>query len=417
MSASDAARSGGTCGRILCLLLMIAVCRAADEKDALDHFYNLEYDEAIAGLRAAVRANPEDPRRYNGLAQALFYREMYLSGSLESELATGDTPLLGRPRLEPGPGILHEIESAIGKAMALAKQRLAEKPGDTTALFELGVAHAARANVEFFVRKAWFKGLRATARSRQLHNKVVELDPEFVDARLTQGAHDYLISQLPFAYKMVGSVIGFRGDRRRGIRTVELVAREGQRRRVTAQLLLSVVYRRERQPELAVPLLLNLIEQYPRNHLYRVELAQMYADAGDMTASVRTLDEVEKRIRTRAAGFSRLTVDRVGFLRGHIQFRHRLLSEAARTLRSVVARGEQVEPETRALAGLRLGQTYDLLERRPEARTAYQGAIVAQPVSEAARLSRRYLLSPYRDQKGKEAAADYAAAADGVSQN
>ncbi|MCP5117286.1 MAG: hypothetical protein GY953_41205 [bacterium] len=125
----------------------------------------------------------------------------------------------------------------------------------------------------------------------------------------------------------------------------------------------------------------------------------MYTDAGNMPAAIESLDQVEERIRAGAPGFDRLPVSRVRFLRGHLQFRGRLLAEATETLHSILDQADAVEPETRALAGLRLGQTYDLLERRPEARNAYEVAIMAQPVSEAARLSRRYLLSPYREDK------------------
>ncbi|MCP5119452.1 MAG: hypothetical protein GY953_52290 [bacterium] len=150
---------------------------------------------------------------------------------------------------------------------------------------------------------------------------------------------------------------------------------------------------------MAVPLLLDLIDRYPRNHLLPVELAHMYADAGDMSNSMGTLDEVEKRIRDGAPGFSHLTVNRVSFLRGHIQFRHHQLAEAVATLAPLLDQQREVEADTRALAGLRLGQTYDLLERRREALATYRVAVLAEPLSDAARLSRRYQLSPYRDKK------------------
>jgi tetratricopeptide (TPR) repeat protein len=388
------------------LLLVLAAGRAAGAGDPFDHFYNLEYDEAIDALRAIVRQSPGDARFRNELAQALLYREMYRSGELDSELVTGDTELVRRPHLKPSPEVLDEIESSIRAAIAIAEQHLADHPGDVATLFELGVAHEASASVNFFIHKAWLKGLRDAARARRLHDRVAGMAPAFADSRLIPGAHDYLISQLPLAYKMVGAVIGFRGNKKEGIRAIEAVARDGDRRRVSAQMLLAAIYRREKQPDLAVPLLVNLVARFPRNHLFPVELAQMYADAGDMAAALRTLDGIEEQIRSHRPGFTRLTVDQARFLRGHIQFRRGLLAEAAQTLRSIADRGDQVAPETRALVWLRLGQLADLRDQREAAQAAYRESIAAQPVSDGARRARLFLLSPYRDKPAGAAVTD-----------
>jgi len=296
--------------------------------------------------------------------------------------------------------------------LGLAKRILAGAAGRTGALFQLGVTYTARANVHFFVRKAWYDGLRDVVKARQLHGKVTALDPGHWDAALTLGAHDYLISQLPMGYKIAGAVLGFRGNRKRGIATIEIVSREGHWRRVSAQMLLSVIYRREGQPELAVPVLLGLIEAYPRNHLFPLELAQMYADAGDMPMAMETFDKTERKVEDGAPGFDRITVHRVRVLRGHTQFRHGLLSEASATLRGIVEDNGEVEPEIQALAWLKLGQIHDLGGERSDAKSAYLAAINVQAVSEAARQSRQYLLNPYQERESPKPAPERAAVED-----
>jgi tetratricopeptide (TPR) repeat protein len=45
---------------------------------------------------------------------------------------------------------------------------------------------------------------------------------------------------------------------------------------------------------------------------------------------------------------------------------------------------------------MRLGQIYDLKGRRQEAIQAYRRAIAYAPESDAAKESRRYLITPYR---------------------
>ena len=76
-----------------------------------------------------------------------------------------------------------------------------------------------------------------------------------VDARLIQGVHDYVVGSLPWHIKLVGFLAGFRGDKQEGIRTLEEVAARGDQNRVDAEVLLCAIYRRERLPRKAVPLL------------------------------------------------------------------------------------------------------------------------------------------------------------------
>ena len=57
--------------------------------EGFDHFYNLEYDQAIADFETAIARNPASPDLHNHLAQTIVFREMYRNGALESELVSG----------------------------------------------------------------------------------------------------------------------------------------------------------------------------------------------------------------------------------------------------------------------------------------------------------------------------------------
>src|SRR5690349_17642444 len=67
---------------------------------AYEHFYNLEYDQAIAILRNGVPGAPDSPAVHNYLAQCIQFREMFKVGALESELVTGNNSFLRRPRID-----------------------------------------------------------------------------------------------------------------------------------------------------------------------------------------------------------------------------------------------------------------------------------------------------------------------------
>src|SRR3954453_12079956 len=75
-----------------------------------EHFYNLEYPDAIAYFRKDVARHPNDPETWNNLAQGLLYSEMYRAGALESELVSGSNPFARRERMQPSPEVAREFD-------------------------------------------------------------------------------------------------------------------------------------------------------------------------------------------------------------------------------------------------------------------------------------------------------------------
>ena len=245
-----------------------------------EHFYNLEYDQSIAEFRRLVATDPANPNFQNHLAQAVLYREMFRGGALESELVSGTNPFIRREKLGASNEATKEFDSAIKRAMDISQARLDKNQNDVTALYALGVSHGLRANYNFLVRKAWMDSLKDATAARKAHNRVVELEPDNIDAQLVQGVHDYIIGSLPFHLKILGFIAGFHGDRESGMKTLQLVAAKGNANRYDAKVLLAAIYRREKKSEQALPLLNELIERFPRNFLFRLETVQMYSDLG-----------------------------------------------------------------------------------------------------------------------------------------
>jgi len=55
-------------------------------EDGYRHFYNLEYEQALADFDKAAALDPKSPDLHNHAAEAIVFREMYRDGALESEL-------------------------------------------------------------------------------------------------------------------------------------------------------------------------------------------------------------------------------------------------------------------------------------------------------------------------------------------
>lgn len=359
-------------------------------------FYNLDFETSIAAFRGQAAAAPRSPSARNHLAQALLYREMYRSGALESELVTGANSFLRRPNMNPPPEVQRDFEETLREAMTLASARLAAAPRDREALYALGVSHGLRANYNFLVRREWLSALRDATEARKLHRRAVEADPEFLDARLVEGLHDYIVGSLPLGYRMLGFLAGFHGDRNRGIRTLEEVAAKGVRNRIDAQVLLAAIYRRERQPAKAIPIAGALAERFPRNVLYRLELVHMHADLGERNKALELLADVERRRAAGEPGYAAFSAEKLAVLRGNLLFWFGSLGGALEQLTAASASADRLDLNAALLAWLRLGQTQDLRGEREAARAAYGRAIALAPQSEIAAECRSYLKKPYR---------------------
>ena len=378
------------------LRITAAVTEDAATAKAFDHFYNLEYEQAIAAFEAVARQHPQQPEPHNGIAQSLLYREMLRNGALESELVSGNNSFLRRPKVNTTQETEARFQSEVARAMSLAQARLDKNPRDTDALYARGVSEGIKSNYDFLVRKAWRDSLSEATTARKLHNQVTELEPSNYDARLLQGVHDYIVGSLSWFYKSLGFLAGFHGDKEQGIRTLQEVARKGRYNKVDAQILLCVLYRREEKPRLAVPLLEEISRAYPRNYLFKLEQSQTFSALGDKKKALAVLDQIEILKQEKAPGYANLAPEKVLYQRATIQFWYRDLDPALENFKKVTAHASELDLNTGVLSYMRQGQIHDLQNHHSLAIPQYQAAINFAPQAEAAKESKRYIGTPYR---------------------
>jgi tetratricopeptide (TPR) repeat protein len=370
--------------------------------EAADHFYNLDFDQALALYDQAAAASAGDAEIHNHLAHTLLYRELFRNGALESEMVTGNNSFIRRAKFEVPADVDRRFTAEVGKAMALSQARIAKNSRDTRALHALAVSYALRANYGFFVKKTWMASLSDSTKAHKLETQVTDLDPSNYDAKLIQGGYDYIIGSLPWSWRMLGFIGGYRGDKQRGINTITEVAKKGKENKADAEMTLCALYRREGQTARAIPLVVGLIERFPRNYLLRFEVAQMYAATGQRNSAIDTLSEIARRKRENVPGFGRIPWEKIYYETGNLLFWFNDLDNALDNLKRVTATPEQlkeIDLNTGVLALMRQGQIYDLQNRRGEAVKVYQQAVQFAPEAEAARESRNYIGSPYKRQR------------------
>ncbi len=362
-------------------------------------FYNNEYGKAYAYFKANLKAHPDDPDSYNHLAQVILYSELFRDGALESQMVSGSNPFLRSPKLAISPQGRAEFANCIDQALTLSRAALDKDPQDIHALYSSGVAHGLRANYSFLVEKAWTDSLRDAAAANKANKQILALDPHFVDAGLIVGLYQYIVGSLPFYMRMVGVVGGFHGDKQAGIRQLQEVAQHGTLNKYDAQILLAVIYRRERCPQLALPLLRKAASRFPGNYLLLLEQVQMYSDLGNKNAALQVLSEVDRLREARAPGYSTLHSENTAYLRGNLFFWYGDLDNALSDLKQATQKAPSLDLNTAVMSWLRLGQTYDLKENHGAAVNAYREVIATAPQSAAASEANDYISDPYHRKK------------------
>jgi tetratricopeptide (TPR) repeat protein len=376
--------------------VILTAAHAQDVTPGYQHFYNLDFDLALAQFEKAAVADPSNPATWNHIAHTILYAEMLRNGALESEMVSGTNTFLRREGLNPSAENERKFTESVAKSIELCEARLQAKPDDKPALYALGVAHGLKANYDFLVRKSWSDALSSAGKARKYHEKVTELDPEYVDAYLLQGIHQYVVGSLPRTLRFVGFFMGFRGDRNKGIELLKKVEIFGKENRIDAQVLLATIYRRERRAAEAIPLLSVLGDRFPRNYLLQFEMLQMYSDLGDKQRSLDMLDQIAKKHSLKSDGWDRVPRERVDYARGNFLFWYREYPQALVSMEAATAGASKLTLATAALAWMRLGQIRDMLGKHKEAVNAYDEAYKLAPKSDIGKESKGYKSKPYR---------------------
>ena len=130
--------------------------------------------------------------------------------------------------------------------------------------------------------------------------------------------------------------------------------------------------------------------------MFRMELVQMYGDAGDKDNGLAVIEEVYRMKRAGAPGYETLPEEKIRYARGTLLFWYNDLDQAMDDMKAVTAKADTLDLNTAVWAWLRLGQIYDLQGKRSAAIMAYNRTMNYGPKSDAAEEAMRYKGSPYR---------------------
>ncbi len=360
---------------------------------AYDHFYNMDYDRAVPEFERVLERHPNDPAAANHLLSAVLMRELYRMGAMNSGEYANDS-FIGQAHRPADPKAKQEIKQLVAQAEGLEEQELKANPNDVKAIYDHGVTRAQFALYTALVERAWFSALRNAVGARHDHERVLELDPHYVDAKLVVGAHNYVMGSLPWSVKVAVALVGLSGSKEKGLAYLREVANSGGENAIDAQVVLSLFLRRERQLDEARALMHGLAERYPRNYLFSLEEANLYRSAGHVQEAAAEYRKVWQN--GREGKYGNLHYEMAAWGLGEL-LRSQKDYAGAVAAYEMVSEASQPDPETLQKANLAAGEMYDLLQKRDLAMKKYETVVAENGSTPPAEKARQYMKEAYRE--------------------
>jgi tetratricopeptide (TPR) repeat protein len=363
------------------VLLLSTPLRAADAAqtyaEGSNHLYNLDFAEAETAFRSLTRDYPNNPDYWNSLATTYWLKILYSQQKFNMEtfsqrdrFGTNDSKDSGFEAEEK------QFRDANAKAIALADAVLKKDPKNINAHYAKGVSYASLASFEATIRRAWVTAARRAKSAKDEHQRVLELDPNFHDARAAVGVYNYAVGSLSWAAKLLVWTVGLgSGDKPGGVKDVELAASKGTRALVDSKMLLVVVYGREWQWERARKILDELHAKYPRNFMFDMTKASLFSKEKKWDMAAQTYTQMIEKARARKDGYERMRLEKLYSELANTQFQAQKFGEAAATF-DLVVKGANATGNEKANAHLWMGRMLDTSGKRDEA-VAHYNAVLA----------------------------------------
>jgi tetratricopeptide (TPR) repeat protein len=364
----------------------------ANTRKGFEDFYNLEYDRAIREFEAAQQAHPNDPFAVNHLLSGVIFKELYRIGALDTEAYAADSFLTKKLLAPLDPAVRERVKQLTDQALALSQAQLDKNPNNVDALYARGASRALNATYIGIANKAWFAALRSAVAARHDNERVLQLDPKYVDAKVVVGTHLYIVGSLSWPVKVAASIAGLSGSKQKGLEYLREATRSSHTEVANdAKIVLALFLRREQRYAEALQVVNSLQTDFGHNFLVAAEYAHLLNAAGRGPEAIAAYRKVIAGCRVGSYNQCRVEIPAYGLgeaLRGQKDY-----AAAAEAYELAASSGSDGDLKQRATLGA--GEMYDLLKKRDSAMEKYKAVIAENSTSNFADLARHYMKQAY----------------------
>lgn len=360
---------------------------------AFKEFYNLDYSGAVQDFDRYHGEHPGDPQATAYLLNAIIFQELYRQDLLDTTFYANDGFLTGRHATEEDPKKRDQIFGLADEAVQEADWRLSQNLNDVNALFARAWVRSLRCTYVAMVERAYGTGFHLATKARDDAARVLELDPNYVDAKLITGVYEYVVGALPWPFKLMIGFAGITGSKATGLAMLRDDGDRGVLTRLDAKTAIALFLRREGKYDEAIQVVIELKNEYPHDFLFCLEEANLRKDAGEGMRAVEAYRQVQAD-SVRPGYFADARMELADFGLGDALRGQRHDDEAAQAYEQA-ARTPGVGPELKIRSFLDAGQCRDMAGQRQLAIGDYQAAIDAGPNTSRADQARRFIRAPY----------------------
>jgi tetratricopeptide (TPR) repeat protein len=300
---------------------------------------------------------------------------------------------IGQAHRPADPKAKAQIKELVQRAENLEVQQLKIDPNNVDAIYARGVTRAEFSLYTALIERAWFSALRNGVGARHDHERVLELNPNYIDAKLVVGAHNYVTGSLPWGVKVAVALVGLSGSKEKGLQYLSEVAQANCESSLDAKVVLSLFLRREHRYNEALAVTRSLLPLYPRNVLFALEEGNLLRSAGrsqEAAAVYRRIWQDGHAGRYPGQRYEMAALSLGDLLRSQKDY------SGAAAAYDQVSLAAQPDPETLQKADLAAGEMYDLLQKRDLAMKKYQDVVSSDGNTALANTARERMKDPYR---------------------
>jgi tetratricopeptide (TPR) repeat protein len=362
-------------------------------REALEHFYNLDYGGAVERFERFHAAHPGDPQGTVLLLEAVVFQELYRLDLLDTTFYANDGFLTGRHATVEDQKTRDRIMALADETVHEADWRLGKHPNDVDALYARGWARALKCTYVAMVERGFGSGFHLATQAKDDDMRVLQLDPDYVDAKLVVGVYEYVVGALPLPFKFLIGFAGITGSKSKGLAMLTDDGRRGVVTSVEARTATALFLRREARYKEAIQVVQGLRKEYPRDYLFALEDANLRKDDGEGMVAVEAYRAIIAA-NAKPGYYYSARMELTYFGLGDALRGQRHYGEAAQSYEQA-AWTPDVGPELKIRSLLAAGECRDLNGERQLAVRDYQQAIDAGPQTSRADTARKRLRSAY----------------------
>lgn len=363
-------------------------------REAYEHFYNLDYPGAVSRFETYHEQHPGNAQATAYLLEAVIFQELYRQDLLDTTFYANDGFLSGHHATEEDPKKRDQIFALADEAVREADWSLSQNPNDVNALFARGFVRSLRCTYVAMVERGFGAGFRLATKAKDDCSRALQLDPNYVDAKLVVGVYEYVVGALPLPFKFIIGFAGITGSKTKGLALLEDAGNRGVITSVEARTAIALFLRRESRYKQAIQVVRSLERQYPHDFLFCLEEANLRKDDGEGMAAVGAYRHLLAENAT-PGYFISAKLELADYGLGDALRGQRHLSEAAQAYEQAASTPD-VGLELKIRSFLAAGECRDMNGERQLAIRDYNAAVEAGPNTTRGDTARKYLRSPYR---------------------